>query len=160
MFRALSLVIGLEKFQLNGRLCRKDEQKVKELFDAIDMIQADFESIERPLLEVESPTRLKTPRRSERHPNGFAISRGVAEVPGKDEATKKPSIKQEGNPQMDAELTKLMMELGETDSECSPKEIGEWEFDELEKDFPPMAVTAAGTKTESPSSKREIEEEA
>lgn len=131
---------------------------MKELFDAIEKIQADFESIERPTLEVESPTKLRTTQRDGRHPNGFTISEDVAESPVKHEAAKNPAVKQEWNPQMDADLTKLMVELGETDSYGSPKDIGEWEFDELEKDFPPPAVTAAAaaaatnTKTELPSS--------
>lgn len=35
---------------------RKDNQKVKELFDALEKLKDEFESIGRPRLEIETPT--------------------------------------------------------------------------------------------------------
>ncbi|KAK9289391.1 hypothetical protein L1049_007546 [Liquidambar formosana] len=53
-----SIVESMRKqfYAQNEDTYRKDHQRVKELFDALDKIKDEFESTERPTLEIETPT--------------------------------------------------------------------------------------------------------
>lgn len=125
---------------------RKDEQKIKDLFDAVERLKDDFESIERPIMEIESPTRRsetpfgdksnqspayrnspKTP--DFRHNNNEAINSNSSIV-GKN--TLHSTADQ-------AELTQLESKYSKIDGEDLPDEINadeinDWEFDALDKD--------------------------
>ncbi|KAF3442046.1 hypothetical protein FNV43_RR15962 [Rhamnella rubrinervis] len=138
-----SVVDTMEKqfyVQTEG-IFRKDEQKIKDLFDAVERLKDDFESIERPILEIESPTRRsetpfsdksnqspayknspKTP--DFRHNNNEAIN-STSSIVGKN--TLNSTVDQ-------AELTKQVPEYSKIDGEDPPDEINDWEFDALDKD--------------------------
>ncbi|KAK4385448.1 hypothetical protein Sango_2668800 [Sesamum angolense] len=93
-----------------GKISSKENLKVKELFDNIEKLREEFESIERPTLEMENPTK---------------------ETDGS--SGEKPQEKQALDPE--AELAKLESEFGKVNQDYSAEEIGEWEFDELEREL-------------------------
>ncbi|KAL2323881.1 hypothetical protein Fmac_022939 [Flemingia macrophylla] len=129
----------------HGRISRKDEEKVKELFDAIEKLRTQFESIERPILEIESPAKAETPP-SEKFDGtpSFSIPAQGAEH-SKSEADEKPkspsvepkppSVKADQILDHEAELAKLETEFGKVSQDYSGEEIGDWEFDELEREL-------------------------
>ncbi|RDY14727.1 hypothetical protein CR513_00161 [Mucuna pruriens] len=132
----------------HGKISRKDEEKVKELFDAIEKLRTRFESIERPILEIESPAKIETPpseKKFDGTPSVSAPAQG-AEVskPERDEQPKSPSVKTDPkSPSVkadqildhEAELAKLESEFGKVSEDYSTEEIGDWEFDELEREL-------------------------
>ncbi|KAH1101337.1 hypothetical protein AAZX31_13G117600 [Glycine max] len=103
---------------------RKDIDIVTELFDAIEKIKGEFESIERPKLELESPTvRSETPSSqvtfiTPSHPS-------MANKHKQDGVINSPSVT--GRSQIEIELDKLS-------EDDSAEEICEWEFDAFDKD--------------------------
>ncbi|XP_004497325.1 uncharacterized protein [Cicer arietinum] len=146
-----------------GKISRKDEERVKELFDAIEKLRTQFESIERPVLQLESPTAktetLPSEKKSDGTPSPPASVRGTefsktetdeqpkspspsASVRGTefsktetDEQPKSPSVKSDQVWDHEAELAKLESEFGKVGQDYSAEEIGDWEFDELEREF-------------------------
>lgn len=106
---------------------RKDDQKVQELFDALEKIKDEFESIERPTLEIETPTRrssqppiLETPQKS---PSGY-LKHIMPEY---------KSIKRDKALDREAELLELESEFGKSSRDHSSDEISDWVCDELER---------------------------
>ncbi|CAK9176545.1 unnamed protein product [Ilex paraguariensis] len=130
------------KFPESGMLgfssSRKDDPRVKELFDNIEKLREEFESIERPNLEMETPPQeehtpaSKTPQESQPHPIMQATETPEAE---KNEHPQSPTVRTERLLDPEAELAKLESEFGKVNREYSAEEIGEWEFDELEKEL-------------------------
>ncbi|KAK9283514.1 hypothetical protein L1049_011760 [Liquidambar formosana] len=122
---------------------RKDDPRVKELFDDIEKLREEFESIERPTLEMETPTpkvESTTPKAestSSEKPQGADPPMQAAEVlkAEKDEHPKPPAVKAEQVLDTDAELAKLESEFGKFSQDYSTEEIGGWEFDELEREL-------------------------
>ncbi|PSR93063.1 Paramyosin like [Actinidia chinensis var. chinensis] len=120
----------------HGKTSRKDDARVKELFDSIEKLREAFESIERPDLEMENPP-------SEADPHGKqpdSLSHPplqAAESPKavKDEHPPSPKIETEQLLDAEAELAKLESEFGKVSQEYSTEEVGDWEFDELEKEL-------------------------
>ena len=110
-------------------LSRKDDPKVKELFDDIEKLRAEFEPIERPALEMETP-KADTPTEKPLE----TLSRPTLES-----TQPKPDAKEnpETQPVLDsaAELAKLESEFGKVGQDYSTEEIGDWEFDELEREL-------------------------
>lgn len=111
-------------------LSRKDDPKVKELFDDIEKLRAEFEAIERPTLEMEIPkadTPIETPQET------------LSPRPALESKQPKPDTKKnpETLPVLDpaAELAKLESEFGKVGQDYSAEEIGGWEFDELEREL-------------------------
>lgn len=103
---------------------RKDDQKVKELFDALEKINYEFESIERPKLEIETPTRkLATPSSSGRHRSYFRTS---------EHNTESLEDKQD---EASIERVKAEPKFGKVGGDDLAEEIGDWEFDVLEEDI-------------------------
>ncbi|CAK9176544.1 unnamed protein product [Ilex paraguariensis] len=121
-----------------GKLSWKDDPRVKELFDNIEKLREEFESIERPNLEMETPPQeehtpaSKTPQESQPHPIMQATETPEAE---KNEHPQSPTVRTERLLDPEAELAKLESEFGKVNREYSAEEIGEWEFDELEKEL-------------------------
>ncbi|XP_017984992.1 PREDICTED: myosin-11 isoform X2 [Theobroma cacao] len=114
----------------HGTISRKDDPKVKELFDDIEKLRAEFEAIERPTLEMEIPkadTPIETPQET------------LSPRPALESTQPKPDTKKnpETLPVLDpaAELAKLESEFGKVGQDYSAEEIGGWEFDELEREL-------------------------
>lgn len=113
---------------------RKDDQKVKELFDALGKINDEFESIERPKLEIETPTRKsETPSSNGGHQSSFLTYRHNTESLGdkQDEA----SIERVNALGIESELAKPKPVFGKVGGDDLAEEIGEWEFDVHEDDL-------------------------
>ncbi|CAK8574349.1 unnamed protein product [Lathyrus sativus] len=125
-----------------GNITRKDEEKVKELFEAIEKLRIQFEAIERPILEIESPP-VKTERLPSEKKSDSIPSPSSASVQGTefsktetDEQPKSPSVKPDQVLDHEAELAKLESEFGKVSTQdYSTEEINDWEFDELEREF-------------------------
>lgn len=124
-----------------GNISRKDEEKVKELFDAIEKLRTHFEAIERPVLEIESPPvkteTLPSEKKSDGTPSPSA-SVGGTEFSKTEtgEQPKSPSLKSDQVLDHEAELAKLESEFGKVSTQdYSTEEINDWEFDELEREF-------------------------
>ncbi|KAK1271321.1 hypothetical protein QJS04_geneDACA014649 [Acorus gramineus] len=126
-------------YSQQGDSSRRDDSKIKELFDAIEKKREEFESIERPTLEIETPSP-KGERRSsseERLPKSPShATQSVAESSKTTSETLKPTSPQTGQPlDAEAELAKLESEFGKLSKDYSTEEIGGWEFDELEQEL-------------------------
>ena len=118
--------------------CRKDDDKIKELFNAIETLKAELESIERPIIEIETPTqRSETPFNSKNNKSPSTIfSKQTPETPKHiQEVVDSSLIKEKKRMDSEAELTELGLELGGGGRSDSPEEINDWEFDALEKDL-------------------------
>lgn len=116
----------------------KDDPKVKELFDKIAKIREEFESIERPNLEIENPPPRADTSSGEKLEESVVHSLELAaEAPeaGKIKHHEQPSNKSEQVLDPDAELAKLESEFGKSNRDYSAEEINDWEFDELEKEL-------------------------
>ncbi|KAK1286959.1 hypothetical protein QJS10_CPB20g00837 [Acorus calamus] len=126
-------------YSQHGDSSRRDDSNIKELFDAIEKKREEFESIERPTLEIETPSP-KGERRSsseERLPKSPShTTQSVAESSKTTIETLKPTSPQTGQPlDAEAELAKLESEFGKLSKDYSTEEIGGWEFDELEQEL-------------------------
>ncbi|KAG4998756.1 hypothetical protein JHK85_030195 [Glycine max] len=128
----------------HGKISRKDEERVIELFDAIEKLRTQFESIERPILEIEIPAKAETPpleKKSDATPSVSVPAQGAAaqgielSKPETDEQPKSPSVKTDQILDHEAELAKLESEFGKVSKDYSAEEIGDWEFDELEREL-------------------------
>lgn len=138
---------------------RKDEPKIKELFNDIEKLREEFESIERPNLELETPTPKAESPSSEKLQSGPSQPLKV-DIPGADEvetdkhAAKTEHVKDSGANKVgidkrskssavtteqgldaEAELAKLESEFGKVGRDYSTEEVGDWEFDELEREL-------------------------
>ncbi|KAK2979298.1 hypothetical protein RJ640_013262 [Escallonia rubra] len=122
----------------HGKGSRKDNPRVKELFDDIEKLRAEFESIERPNLEMETPSgkaetpSVEKPQESRSGPSLQAAERPEAE---KNEQPKSPTGKAGQVLDTEAELAKLESEFGKVNRDYTAEEVGDWEFDELEREL-------------------------
>ncbi|KAL0317187.1 UNVERIFIED_CONTAM: hypothetical protein Sangu_2133000 [Sesamum angustifolium] len=123
-----------------GKISSKENLKVKELFDNIEKLREEFESIERPTLEMENPTK-ETDESSGEKPQG-SVANSFTEQAAKELNAGKvnndpqpPPLKSEQALDPEAELAKLESEFGKVNQDYSAEEIGEWEFDELEREL-------------------------
>ncbi|KAJ0044841.1 hypothetical protein Pint_06184 [Pistacia integerrima] len=121
---------------------RKDDARVKELFDDIEKLRQEFESIDRPNLELENPTpKADAPADApfnEKPPGSPSdtTAQGITTVKPKiNEHPEKSAVKAEQVLDHEAELAKLESEFGKVGQDYSGEEIGDWEFDELEREF-------------------------
>ena len=122
----------------HGKVSRNDEGRVKELFDAIEKLRTKFESIERPILDIESPAKVETPpsEKLDGTPSLSAPAHGAElSKPETDEEPKSSSVKADQVLDHEAELAQLESEFGKVSQDYSAEEIGDWEFDELEKEL-------------------------
>ncbi|KAJ4719788.1 coiled-coil domain-containing protein 18 isoform X2 [Melia azedarach] len=120
-----------------GTNSRKDDPRVKELFDDIEKLRVEFESIERPNLELETPTPKADASSHEKAPGSptSPVQETMTQKPEKSEHPKKPAHNAEQVLDPEAELAKLESEIGKVGQDYSGEEIGDWEFDELEREF-------------------------
>nr|XP_033517250.1 coiled-coil domain-containing protein 18 isoform X2 [Nicotiana tomentosiformis] len=120
------------------KISRKDDPDMKKLFENIEKLRQEFESIERPNLEMEIPVQEGDDSSHEMvddnisHPKKQAIKIAVA---GESKKNEPPSAKTEQALDPEAELAKLESEFGKITRDYSAEEIGDWEFDELEKEL-------------------------
>lgn len=120
---------------------RKNDPRVKELFEDLEKLRAEFESIERPTLEIEAPTPRGAESPSGARPQGSSIKPTVQVTETqKAEADKhhpkSPAGRSEQVLDPEAELAKLESEFGNmTQDYPAGEEIGDWEFDELEREL-------------------------
>ncbi|KAH9703306.1 hypothetical protein KPL70_011079 [Citrus sinensis] len=122
-----------------GANSRKDDPRVKELFGDIEKLRLEFESIERPNLELENPSPKTGTSSSEMSPKSPSspppTQRTTTQKPDISERRGKPVHKGEQALDPEAELAKLESEFGKVGQDYSAEEIGDWEFDELEREF-------------------------
>ncbi|KAI4351153.1 hypothetical protein L6164_005536 [Bauhinia variegata] len=134
-----SVVDNMKKqfFAREGEVSRKDDQKVKQLFDDIEKLRTQFESIERPILEIEIPTEKEESPHAVKHHDGTSSDSVQATEPSKSETGDQPkSPAKEGHIlDHEEELAKLESEIGKVGQDYSTEEIGDWEFDELEREL-------------------------
>jgi len=126
-----------EKCHTWPALSRKDDTTVKELFDDIEKLRVEFESIERPNLELEIPTP-KADSTSEKplgSPSHISTQNATTLKSNIDEHPKAPAVEADEVLDPAAELAKLESEFGKDARDYSTEEIGDWEFDELEREL-------------------------
>lgn len=115
---------------------------MKELFDDMEKMRQEFESIARPTLEIETPS----PKSSASTPKSPSPSTSMDAPVESTTPTQKPESSnppkapvatagstQEFNPE--AELAELESEFGKVARDYSADEVDGWEFDELEKEL-------------------------
>ncbi|CAN0909387.1 hypothetical protein LINGRAHAP2_LOCUS25761 [Linum grandiflorum] len=137
-----------------GASSRKDDERVKELFDEIENLRQQFDAIERPNLEMEVPssqqeTVPEKPSNASEHGDASTKS-NTDELPkvvtSPKSSTAKDVIKKKASPttsggeagkalDAEAELAQLESEFGKVDQDYSGEEVGDWEFDELEREL-------------------------
>eukprot|EP00268_Persea_americana_P054911 TRINITY_DN6340_c0_g1_i1.p1 TRINITY_DN6340_c0_g1~~TRINITY_DN6340_c0_g1_i1.p1 ORF type:complete len:673 (+),score=187.85 TRINITY_DN6340_c0_g1_i1:332-2350(+) len=123
-------------FSHHGITLRQDDPEVKELFDAIEHIKKEFESIERPTLEIETPSPKGERASEEWQHKGFPESQTIEAAPSKkEESPKTVSAPVDQSLDPEAELAKLESEFGNMSRDYTAEEIGGWEFDELEQEL-------------------------
>ncbi|XP_010669792.2 uncharacterized protein LOC104886935 isoform X1 [Beta vulgaris subsp. vulgaris] len=123
-------------YSKGGKIARKDDSKVKELFDDIEKYRREFESIERPILEMESPNREPETPTSEK-PQDILSQSPARPTKGleAEEHIEPSTVNKEQVLDHEAELAKLESEFGKLGEDYTSEEIGGWEFDELEKEL-------------------------
>ncbi|KAG5550097.1 hypothetical protein RHGRI_015146 [Rhododendron griersonianum] len=144
---------------------RHDNQMVEELLNHLEKTKDEFESIERPELDIESPTRSANATLIENSKSSpFSVPEEASaeevesiqrpnsetqnptktlETPSKERAPEALERKLSESPKImgvktsdpGAKLLELKLELERESKEEPTEEIGGWEFDELEKDL-------------------------
>lgn len=121
-----------------AEISRKDDPRVKELFDDIEKLREQFEAIERPNLQLENPTPKSETSSSEKPQSGPSTLPTESTGAQKADTDKHPGsgkVKAEQMLDTEAELAKLESEFGKVGQDYSAEEIGDWEFDELEREL-------------------------
>ncbi|KAI3442993.1 uncharacterized protein J3R85_000339 [Psidium guajava] len=115
---------------------RKDHEKVEKLFAALEKIKDEFDSIERPGLEIETPAQKSQDPPTNEHQITSASASGKASQNSREgEVTNGSSIEVEKTSNADSHPVKLEVDFDKADRDHFTDEIGDWEFDELEKEF-------------------------
>lgn len=108
------------------------------MFDDIEKLREKFDSIERPNLEIETPPSKTEDESSQEVHSSVPRSPVGDSEDSKGETHTQPEIpaaKVEQTLDAAAELAKLESEFGKVGHDYSAEDIGEWEFDELEKEL-------------------------
>ncbi|KAH9735691.1 Centrosomal protein of 135 kDa-like protein [Citrus sinensis] len=136
----LSIVATIQNqfYAENEGIYRKDNEKVKELFDTLEKIKTEFESIKRPILDVETSSKisdLSSNHKSDKIPS-FTSKQVSETLEHKREKTETYSTKGEELPEVKVEVDILDSESENDSKEASPEDI-KWEFDAFDKDIKP-----------------------
>ncbi|KAM0067578.1 hypothetical protein Hdeb2414_s0002g00062921 [Helianthus debilis subsp. tardiflorus] len=134
----------------HGKNGRKEDARIKELFENIEKLRVKFDAIERPNLEMENPEQedetsdAETSTKlveSQSHPKPKTADVSQTHTQAHEQQVNSPTVKVDpgqGQGQgldPEAELAKLESEFGKVNREYTEDEIGDWEFDELEKEL-------------------------
>ncbi|XP_076929694.1 uncharacterized protein LOC143594208 isoform X2 [Bidens hawaiensis] len=130
-------------YSQHGKTSRKEDAKIKELFENIEKLRAKFDSIERPNLEMENPEEVEESAsavaETSTKPADKSQTQTKTQTRTGEQQVKSPTAKGgQGQGQgldPEAELAKLESEFGKVNREYTEEEIGDWEFDELEKEL-------------------------
>ncbi|GLT47874.1 hypothetical protein SLA2020_215330 [Shorea laevis] len=118
----------MQFYSTNVAIQRKNDEKARELFDVFEDIKMEFESIERPTLEVETPSHASQSLSTTKSLKSSWSPKSLGKQSSK-KGEKKSSRKEEaGKPKFD-----LGLDAGDHSDE-ETEEIGDWEFDAFEKD--------------------------
>ncbi|GLT89659.1 hypothetical protein SLE2022_076360 [Rubroshorea leprosula] len=118
----------MQFYSTNVAIQRKNDEKARELFDVLEDIKMEFESIERPTLEIETPSHASQSPSITKSLKTSWSSKSLGKQSSK-KGEKKSSRKEEaGKPKFD-----LGLDAGDHSDE-ETEEIGDWEFDAFEKD--------------------------
>ncbi|GKV30094.1 hypothetical protein SLEP1_g38954 [Rubroshorea leprosula] len=118
----------MQFYSTNVAIQRKNDEKARELFDVLEDIKMEFESIERPTLEIETPSHASQSPSITKSLKTSWSSKSLGKQSSK-KGEKKSSGKEE------AGKTKFDLGLDAGDhSDEETEEIGDWEFDAFDKD--------------------------
>ncbi|KAK4754589.1 hypothetical protein SAY87_002693 [Trapa incisa] len=144
---AFSIVDNMREqfYSQQNKISRKEVSIVKELLDEVEKLRTEFESIDRPNLEMESLSpkgetstpRAETPRDVHQKSPFHSSAQGTSDSPKAGSDDKHPKSPQKVDQVLDAEaeLAKLESEFGKVGQDYSGEEINDWEFDELEREL-------------------------
>lgn len=110
--------------------CRRDDPEVNQLFESVEKMRLEFESIERPSLKIEIPEQ-KLLQSQEKSLNGHVLT---------PQFTGSPKSKGIGSPNSsprspdyisdpESEITKMELEFGNASNHYHCDELEGWEFD-------------------------------
>ncbi|GKU91829.1 hypothetical protein SLEP1_g5644 [Rubroshorea leprosula] len=124
-------------YSQHGASSRKDDARIKELFDEIEKLRGKFESIERPNLEIEAPLPEAYSPSSQKAPASPSAAPKLPTTLKSDREanTENPAAEAELVLDHEVEIAKLESEFGNSGRDYSTEEIGGWEFDELEREL-------------------------
>lgn len=114
----------------NEYYSREDDQRIRELFDALERINGEFRCIERPMIEIETPTK-------ERHQESRSPPPKETTETFDSKLNELSSPNKAGNlSDSEVEFRKFEIELGkDSRADQSTEEIGDWVFDGLESEL-------------------------
>ncbi|XP_050384991.1 protein GRIP [Argentina anserina] len=121
-----------------AKASRKEDPKVKELFDDIEKLRAQFETVERPILQIETPVpQAETPSgdKFQSAPSAEAADGSASQKAETTKHSESGAVKVEQVHDPEDDLAKLESEFGKVGQDYSTEEVGEWEFDELEREL-------------------------
>ncbi|KAF8101847.1 hypothetical protein N665_0201s0160 [Sinapis alba] len=130
----LSVVDAMKKpfYSQTEGISRKDDKRVKELFESLDKTKQEFESIERPLLDIESPARTSSASSSRSPSLKTTLDTPLSDtVPKKLADVDSPDSKKGSSEKEDVAKNQLELELDDGE-EFLADEINDWEFDALD----------------------------
>ncbi|KAK1410664.1 hypothetical protein QVD17_37202 [Tagetes erecta] len=122
-------------YSQHGKTSRKEDARIKELFENIEKLRVKFDSIERPNLEMENPDQEEETVDAETSTKPADKPQTQTQIRTNEQPVKSPTAKGDQNLDPQAELAKLESEFGKVNREYTEEEIGDWEFDELEKEL-------------------------
>ncbi|KAG2240250.1 hypothetical protein Bca52824_090893 [Brassica carinata] len=128
-----------EHFQVLQSKLEKKEDRVKELFDDMEKMRQEFESVARPILEIETPSPKSSAAASPKSPMPSSSMDGpvksVTQKPELSNPAQAPPTTTAGSSNPESELAELESEFGKVGRDYSADEVDGWEFDELEKEL-------------------------
>ena len=113
---------------------------MKELFDDMEKMRQEFESIARPILEIETPSPKSSAAASPKSPKPGSSSmdapvKSLTQKPELSNPAEAPPTTTAGSSNPESELAELESEFGKVARDYSADEVDGWEFDELEKEL-------------------------